>query len=319
METQFGFGPSGRDPYELVIGAHWPEGLGPPLEDGIAPTNIDGIGFKWVALSQDGVYRTLRRMRNPVAVDKMDIKVPPGGGMGAGGFPVDYVQQLVLTKDPNALGAGELKVTHIIAPLQVKLYAASLLKSAGVSLGSTFEVPTWGAGCRQSITYESTGIVSIGGGPPPPILNKCDVVANQIIPVDLGHVPLDQFKKLNDTSPPKHFEIALSNCAVNARPTISFRDKATPPNTDKTVLRLSAPGGQKLAKGFGIIMTREDGTRERIAYGDPGVAKKYEMTLDKSSRTAKLPLSAQYIRTGSDAEVDAGYAGGSAEFTFTFP
>ncbi|NUA30683.1 type 1 fimbrial protein [Cupriavidus basilensis] len=320
LETAFAFGPTAPLlVHELVTGAHWATGFGPPVgADGLAPTNIDGIGFKWEALSSDGVVRTLRKEADPLAVEKMNVLYEPSG-MGNGATIASYKQYLVLTKDPNALPAGEIKVTNIAGGLQVKIYAVDFLKSVGVSLGSTFQVPTLGGGCRQSITYDSTGLVSIGGGPPPPIPNKCDVVANQIIPVDLGSIPIDRFKGLNDTSPPKHFEIALSNCAVNAKPTISFRDKATPPNADKTVLRLSAPGGQSLAQGFGIIMTREDGSRERISYGDPGAARKYEMTLDKAGRTAKLPLSAQYIRTGSDAEVKAGYAGGSAEFTFTFP
>ncbi|AJG19847.1 fimbrial protein [Cupriavidus basilensis] len=321
LETSFTFGSIPLvDAHELVTGAHWTLGFGPPVgADGLAPTNIDGIGFKWEALSSDGVTRTLRKELDPLAVEKMDVLYNPNQSTSIGATIASYKQYLVLTKDPNALPAGEIKVTSVAGGLQVKIYAADFLKSVGVSLGSTFQVPTLGLGCRQSITYDSTGIVGIGGGPPPPILNRCDVVANQIIPVDLGSIPIDRFKRLNDTSPPKHFEIALSNCAANARPTISFRDKAMPPNADKTVLRLSAPGGQSLAQGFGIIMTREDGSRERISYGDPGAARKYEMTLDKLGRTAKLPLSAQYIRTGGDAEVKAGYAGGSAEFTFTFP
>ncbi|MGE8366859.1 fimbrial protein [Cupriavidus sp.] len=321
LTTSFTFGSTPAViAHELVTGAHWAMGFGPPIgTDGIAPTNIDGIGFKWEALSSDGVARTLRKEIDPLAVEKLDVLFQPNLGVQIGSTIASYKQYLVLTKDPNALAAGEIKVTNVASGLQVKIYSADFLKSVGVSLGSTFQVPTLGPGCHQSITYDSTGLVSIGGGPPPPISNKCDVVANQIIPVDLGSIPIDRFKRLNDTSPPKHFEIALSNCAANAKPTISFRDKATPPNADKTVLRLSAPGGQSLAQGFGIIMTREDGSRERISYGDPGAAKKYEMTLDKAGRTAKLPLSAQYIRTGGDAEVMAGYAGGSAEFTFTFP
>lgn len=318
LTTSFRFGTPAGVAHELVAGAHWAPGFGPPVgADGIAQTNVDGIGFKWEALSSDGVTRTLRKEMDPLAVEKMDVKFRVGEA-AIGLTQTDYKQYLVLTKDPSSLGEGEIKVTSIAGGLAVKVYAVDFPKSA-VSLGNTFPLPTSGPGCKQSITYDSTGIVSIGGGPPPPIPNKCDVVANQIIPIDLGSVPINQFRKLNDTSPPKHFEIALSNCAANAKPTISFRDKATPPNADKTVLRLSAPGGQSLAQGFGIIMTREDGSRERIAYGDPGAAKKYEMTLDKPGRTAKIPLSAQYIRTGSDAEVKAGYAGGSAEFTFTFP
>ncbi|WP_255503020.1 fimbrial protein [Cupriavidus sp. UME77] len=321
LSTSFTFGSTPAvDAHELVTGAHWAMGFGPPIgADGIVPTNIDGIGFKWEALSSDGVARTLRKETDPLAVEKINVLLQPNTGIKTGSTIASYKQYLVLTKDPNALPPGEIKVTNVAGGLQVTIHAADFLKSLGVSLGSTFQVPTLGPGCHQSVTYDSTGMVGIGGGPPPPIPNKCDVVANQIIPVDLGSIPIDRFKRINDTSPPKHFEIALSNCAANAKPTISFRDKATPPNADKTVLRLSAPGGQSLAQGFGIIMTREDGSRERISYGDPGAAKKYEMTLDKPGRTAKIPLSAQYIRTGGDAEVKAGYAGGSAEFTFTFP
>ncbi len=317
MTTAFSYSPPTRDAHDLVTGVHWVEGMGAPIPNGIAPTNIDGIGFKWEALSPDGVSRLLLKQINPIAVNLLRVRTE---GLGWPGETVSsYRQFLVLTKDPNTFGPGDIQVTGIPGGLQVRIHSVDFLTSAGVSLGSTFVVPNSNQGCREFITFDSTGIVSIGGSPPPVIPKKCDVVANQIIPVDLGRVPLSQFKALGDTSPPKHFEIALSNCAVNAKPMISFRDKASPPNADKTVLRLSAPAGQSVAQGFGIIMTREDGTRERIAYGDPGAARKYEMTLDKPGRSAKLPLSAQYLRTGSDAELKAGYAGGSAEFTFTFP
>ncbi len=323
MERRFSmttsFSPiSTTEAHELVTGAHWVMGFGPAIgADGVAPTDIDGIGFKWEALSPDGVNRPITKQTDPLAVKKMDVYYDTNGPSGPGGAVTSYKQFLILTRDPNTLGPGEIKVTSIGGGLQVRIHTVDFPTSAGVSLGSTFVVPNSGQGCRGFLTFDSTGIINIVDGPPPVIPKTCDVVANQIIPVDLGRVPLSQFKALGDTSPPKHFEIALSNCAVNAKPMISFRDKASPPNADKTVLRLSAPAGQSVAQGFGIIMTREDGTRERIAYGDPGAATEYEMT--KHGSSAKLPLSAQYLRTGSDAELKAGYAGGSAEFTFTFP
>lgn len=34
---------------------------------------------------------------------------------------------------------------------------------------------------------------------------------------------------------------------------------------------------------------------------------------------AVMPLRAQYIRTGGEGELAPGYAGGGAEFSFTFP
>lgn len=137
-----------------------------------------------------------------------------------------------------------------------------------------------------------------------------------IVPVDLGHVPLSQFAGLHAMSKPVDFNITLSQCAAGAKPTISFRDKAVRPNADKTLLELSAPDGRAVARGFNIVMTNSL-TGERIAYDEPDRAKQYPMK--RAGDNAVMPLSAQYIRTGADAELKAGYAGGAAEFTFTFP
>ncbi|WP_454724652.1 MULTISPECIES: fimbrial protein [Cupriavidus] len=305
-------------PHQLIFAGRWLPGFGPNVGvDGIAPTDIDGIGFKWEAQSTDGVSRIFYKSADPIAVGSTDVKHLVGVGGSQDGFYTNYKQYLVLTKSPNQLPSGDLKVTRIDGGLQAGLYAVDFLTAAAPGLGSTFVRPQPGSpSCNMEQVYDSTGIVSIGGSPPPPIPNKCDVVANQIIPVPLGSFSLAQFPNVNSTSSPVQFAITLSNCTAAAKPTISFRDKSGKPAADKTVLQLYAPGGQSLAAGFGIIMTNEQ-TGGRIAFDNPNVATKYPMA--RSGDTATIALRAQYIRTGTAAELKAGYAGGSAEFTFTFP
>lgn len=88
------------------------------------------------------------------------------------------------------------------------------------------------------------------------------------------------------------------------------------PNADRTLLELRAPDGKAVARGFNIVMTNSL-TDERIVYDEPDRAKQYPMK--RVGDNAVMPLSARYIRTGADAELMAGYAGGAAEFTFTLP
>jgi len=315
LHTEFAYKPA-TVPHTLVIAGHW--SVGPLGSDSIAPTNIDGIGLKWMTVSGAGeTPLPFSSYPTALAADKLALMINDAVGSGSSGRLSGYRQYLVLTKPANLLPPGALQVTRIADNREVKLYARDFLTAAAPALGTIVDLSQATSGtCSLERVYDSTGIVNLGGGPPPPIPNKCDVVANQIIPVNLGTFSVRDFPNANSTSTPVPFAITLNNCTANAKPTISFRDKSNKPTTDKTILQLYAPGGQSLAEGFGIIMTNRS-SGARIAFDNPNVATKYVMT--RSGDTATIQLQAQYLRTGTVAEMKAGYAGGSAEFTFTFP
>ncbi|WGY69920.1 type 1 fimbrial protein [Burkholderia cepacia] len=310
------YGPPGPSAYELVSAGHWE--VGTVVTDGLARTNVDGIALRWSGVDSDGESRKLVQSVYPTAVAKWAINRVEGGGTSVGdNIMVYFEQHLVLTKAATSLPESEIVVNDLLGTPRIRLYAYTLPENAA-SLGSEVILtpPLSPKLCRQSITYTGVGNLTIGGGGGIPVPKQCEVESNMIVPVNLGRASLGQFPSLNATSQPVDFNITLSRCAAAAKPTISFRDKAVQPNADKTLLQLSAPEGQAPARGFNIVMTNGM-TGERISYDEPDSAKQYPMR--RVGDTAVMPLSAQYIRTGTDSELRAGYAGGAAEFTFTFP
>ncbi len=300
--------------HELVYAGRWLPYV--YIRNGIAKTNVDGIGFKWVGVGRDGIERTLTQTSDPLTIATEGLM---------GGRPQDtntgmaiLRQYLILEKPASQLPEGKLVVTDLLGSPVVELHAIDLPKGEAVP-GKTVPVPGFmipPERCNQSIRYTGVENLTIGGGGPIEIPNTCEVQSNLTVPVNLGHFALSQFGSVNATSQPVNFSIVLNRCAAAAKPTISFRDKAAQANPDKTLLQLSAPGGQALARGFNIVMTNGL-TGERIAYDEPGVARRYPMR--RIGETAEMPLRAQYLRTGADGELKPGYAGGAAEFTFTFP
>ncbi len=303
--------------YELVSAGHW--NLGTIITDGLARTNVDGIALRWAGVDSDGEARTLVQNAYPAAVAKSEVVEVEGGSPSIGNvIMVYFLQDLVLTKAATSLPEGDIVVSDLLGTPSIALYAINLPKGTA-SLGTDVRLPELhipSHHCKQSITYTGVGNLTIGGGGGIEVPKQCEVESNMIVPVNLGKASLGQFPSLHATSQPVDFNIALSRCAAAAKPTISFRDKAVQPNADKTLLQLSAPEGTAVARGFNIVMTNGL-TGERIAYDEPDTAKQYPMK--RIGDTAVMPLSAQYIRTGVDTELKAGYAGGAAEFTFTFP
>ncbi|MXN73561.1 fimbrial protein [Burkholderia sp. 4701] len=310
--VSYKFGPVLSGQFELVGAGHWKPGTF--VSDGVARTNVDGIGLRWSG-GKEGDRRTLPQAFVPIAVETKPITSGASGGDSAMFY---FIQELVLTKSPSGLPTGDLYVKDLLGTPAIALYAYTLPKGIA-SIGSAVTVPedlTPANLCKQSISYPGVLALTIGNGGGIVVPQQCEVVSNMIVPVDLGHVPLSQFASLHAMSKPVDFNITLSQCAAAAKPAISFRDKAVRPNADKTLLELSASGGKALARGFNIVMTNSL-TGERIAYDEPDRAKQYPMK--RVGDDAVMPLSARYIRTGADAELKAGYAGGAAEFTFTFP
>ena len=313
--VSFKYGGPGGGAHELVSAGHWVQGT--VVADGVAQTNVDGIGFKWVGVSNDGVERTLPQRSFPMAVAKSEV-VDPGGGNKSDTQIMRYRQLLVLEKRVSQLPQGKLVVKNLPGNPTVALYAVDLPKGA-VSLGGDVTVPEQTIPpnlCKQRRTFVGVGNICIGSECEITVPNRCEIESNMIVPVTLGRFAISNFPSLHATSKPVAFDITLSRCTAVAKPSISFRDKAAKPNPDHTLLQLSAPAGQPVAKGFNIVMTNAL-TGERIAYGEPGAATEYPMR--RTGDMAVMPLRAQYIRTGMDNELAPGYAGGGAEFSFTFP
>lgn len=300
--------------HELVSAAHWMPGS--VVVDGVAQTNVSGIGFKWAGVSDDSSERTLLQSALPMVTAKSELARSVGGGNDA--RMVRFRQFLVLDKPVSQLPEGKLVVKSLLGSPTVAIYAIDFPKGVA-SIGSTVVVPEQTTPpnlCKQVKTFVGVGNVCIGSQCEIQVPNRCEIQSNMIVPVTLGNFSINNFPTVNAMSKPVSFDISLSQCAAAAKPLISFRDKATQPNPDKTLLQLSAPAGQKVARGFNIVMTNAL-TGERIAYGEPGAAVQYPMR--RTGDMAVMPLSAQYIRTGTDAELGPGYAGGGAEFSLTFP
>ncbi|VWL95346.1 fimbrial protein [Burkholderia lata] len=297
--------------HELVGAGHWKTGS--IVTNGVAKTDVNGIGFKWAGVSGDGDENTLLQGSLPMVTVKHNL-----GRANEGGANVQrmlFRQFLVLDKPVSQLPQGKLVVKNLPGNPTVEVYAIDLPKGAA-SVGGTVTVPQQTPLCAQAIAFAGAGNVCIGSECEVQVPNRCEIQSNWIKPVTLGNVAIDRFPSLNAMSEPVSFDITLSQCAVMAKPSISFRDKAAQPNPDKTLLQLSAPAGRSVAHGFNIVMMHRD-TNERIAYGEPGTAPTYPM--HRNADTATIPLSARYIRTGADGELKPGNANGAAEFTFTFP
>ncbi|MBN3771578.1 fimbrial protein [Burkholderia sp. Se-20378] len=297
--------------HELVGAGHWKTGS--IVTNGVAKTDVNGIGFKWAGVSGDGDENTLLQGSLPMVTVKHNLGRANQGGADA--QMMIFRQFLVLDKPVSQLPQGKLVVKNLPGNPTVEVYAIDLPKGAA-SVGGTVTVPQQTPLCAQAIAFAGAGNVCIGSECEVQVPNRCEIQSNWIKPVTLGNVAIDRFPSLNAMSEPVSFDITLSQCAVMAKPSISFRDKAAQPNPDKTLLQLSAPAGRSVAHGFNIVMMHRD-TNERIAYGEPGTAPTYPM--HRNADTATIPLSARYIRTGADGELRPGNANGAAEFTFTFP
>ncbi|EKS9796463.1 MULTISPECIES: fimbrial protein [Burkholderia] len=300
--------------HELVTAGHWAPGS--IVTDGTAQTNVSGIGLQWAGVSGDSVERTLQQGALPMVTAKYGLG--SSGGVGSETQIMRFRQYLVLTKPAAQLPQGKLVVKNLPGNPTVAIYAIDFPKGLA-SVGGTVTVPEQTTPpnlCKQMKAFVGVGNVCIGSECELHVPNRCEVVTNTVKSVTLGNFAISSFPAMHATSKPVNFDITLSNCAAAAKPSISFRDKAPQPNPDKTLLQLSAPAGQAVARGFNIAMKNEL-TGERIAYGEPGTATTYPMR--RTGDLASIPLSAWYVRTGTDAELKPGYAGGGAEFSFTFP
>lgn len=303
-------GSSGSVQHELVSAGYWSPGT--PLANGIAPTNVQGIGFKVLVNSSDGVTRPILQTSSPVALEKEQVQYDTGFGQSPGSSLVtNYLQQLILTSPPNQLPSGELRVKQVEGSSVLSLYAIDFLKGE-VVLGNNVTIPTSNIPrgiCRAPYELMGPMILNMGGLAEIVVPNTCLVETYKTIPVPLGKFSLEDFPKVGATSFPKPFSIELSQCAANARPDITFSDKFGSGDGTGVLGLKSTPGS---AQGFGIVMTNTL-TDQRIRYD--GTA--YEM--ERVGEQARLPLTASYIRMGEDAELKAGEADGAAEFTFSFP
>ncbi|MCK3827589.1 type 1 fimbrial protein [Pseudomonas sp. W2Aug9] len=310
LNANYNFAPAAGIAHELVSMAYW--GPGTPLTDGIAPTNVDGIGLKIYVNSSDGQRRPLLQTPLPIAMEKERVQYDSSAAQTRGSTMVtNYMQQLILTVASSQLPAGKLIVDRVAGSSQLMLYAVDLPRGKA-AFGSSVEVPTDNIPigiCRAPYLLMGPAAINMGNGGPIEIPNTCDVQTYQTIPVQLGRMSLNDFPQVGATSMPVHFAIELSQCAANAKPEITFTDKYGPP-ADPTILTLEPSATS--AQGFGIVMINEL-THQVVRYD--GAA--YPMK--RAGDGAKIPLSAHYVRQGHDETLKAGAANGAAEFTFTFP
>lgn len=296
-------------PHELVTAGAWTQTGGFGKYDTM-PTNVRGIGFRVKVRQRTlGGPDQLVPIR-PTVLDKVEVD-------SSQAMINTYIQELVLTVPPSQLPSGELKVTKIDGSATLNLWTASMPKDEA-QVGDHFELPPNFPPriCRLHYQLSSqNALVEGGGGGPPPISNKCQVEV-ETIPVKLGDFTLGDFPAVNATTREQPFALTLSNCAASAKPEVTFTDKYRTAGAQAPVdiLNLS-PGG---AEGIGIVMykepTQDNPARQRVRYDGT----RYK--LDRSGDMARLPLSASYIRTATNAsQLRIGQANGAAEFTFTFP
>ncbi|ROL90238.1 fimbrial protein [Pseudomonas chlororaphis] len=311
LNANYVFGPaSGNVRHELVSAGYWTGGT--PLPEGIAPTNVSGIGFKVAVNSSDGVLRPITQSPSPVAFEKELVQYDSSAGQNQrSSLATNYIQYLILTVPPNQLPSGKLTVDRVDGSAQLMLYAVDLLQGEA-RLGAGITIPPTNIPngiCRTPYPLMGPAIINMGGGGPIVVPNTCEVEAYRTLPVDLGRFAISTFASVGDTSPAKSFSIELSRCAANARPTIMFNDKYAK-GSGASLLQLNS--SRQAAQGVAIVMTNAL-TGQRITYD----SREYEM--QRVGDGARIPLRASYIRTGSSEELKAGDADGAAEFTFTFP
>ncbi|MFC6299297.1 fimbrial protein [Pseudomonas sp. CCM 7893] len=311
LNANYVYGPaSGNTHHELVSAGYWTGGT--PLPEGIAPTNVSGIGFKIAVSSSDGVLRPITQSPLPVAFEKESIQYDSSAGQNQrSSLATNYIQYLILTVPPSQLPGGKLIVERVDGSAQLMLYAVDLVQGEA-RLGGGITVPVTNIPngiCRTPYPLMGPAIINVGGGGPITLPNTCQVEAYKTLPVELGRFAINTFPEVGSTSTPTPFSIELSQCAVNARPAITFRDKYAK-STDSTILGIDPV--QNAAKGFGIIVINGL-TEQRIRYDFTS----YEM--QRVGDRARMPLRASYIRTGGVGELKAGKANGAVEFTFTFP
>lgn len=309
VDYDYGFIQAGKR-YELVAGADWMTGTGVDA-NGVAQTNVQGIGLQLWVRGQDGQERLLHLNPSMVALDKDPVSWPVDSPDQKGSLTMtNYIQRLVLTAPPQTLPEGEFEVTGVHEGVGLKLTHVSYEQDRvayGGHMSATY-VPE-GGGCNSQLEYFGSEILKMGGGGTVPIPNTCEVLAQADVPVNLGNFAPSDFPNPGDTSPERSFAVAMSRCSANAKPIVTFDDN-NGATAGAGILNLRNDPG--VARGFGIVIHRaEQGDRVLLGqgYAAPVVGDE-----------ARLELKASYIRTAIDAsDMHPGAANGNAQFTFTFP
>jgi len=297
-------------PHELVLGGAW-RGVGYPQAFDTVRTNIDGIGFRVVYDGENhhSDDRNIPSNGSPLVLGKIKTSTESPSTV------IIYRQELVLLTDPANLPSGVLRITDISGGAGLELTTGDTVKGA-LSVGGRFEKPSSNPSdvCWKTYQLSSAQMLDMGGGLPPPIVNKCEV-ATKVVPVSLGRFSLKEvLSSPSWTSTPQDFKLRFSECTAQAKPQIWFQDKNTPNNAGET-LSLDGSG----ATGIGIAMYTTAGSPRRVRYAAnaPGNDAQYKLEHLDNDR-AQLTLRAQYVRNG-DPVVKAGQANGTAMFTVTYP
>lgn len=303
LNTQYGMLDAAGKPHELVSAGRWSRGT--LLVDGVAPTNVRGIGFKMVVRSSDGQSRPLTQaFEGPVALEKSNIKYSPEVSLKSTSV-THYTQSLVLMVPVSELPGGKLEISRVGGTAQLQLYAVDLPKGAA-ALGQPITIPSdsFPPGiCRELQTFGGAELI----GKTLTISSSCVVMTKNVVR-QLGRFSSADFPTLYSTSPPsQEVTLQLSQCTALARPRVSFTD-LSPRRCEAGILGLMKQGGQ-VASGLGIVMFND-----RIKRIECDTS--YEVERTPGSNNATFDFRAQYIRIG---RVTPGAANGAVTFEFTFP
>lgn len=303
LPTQYSILGAGGKAHELVSAGYWSRGT--LLVDGVAETNVRGIGFKIAVRSSDGVSRTIvQAPDDPIALEKTDVQYL--GSAMSSSMLTRYTLSLVLTVPASQLPAGKLEVTHVDGSAGLVLYAVDLPKGVAM-LGQPFKVPTeiFPPGiCRKLHTISGTELIGESK-----TLPKTCVVVTKNVTRPLGHFTPADFPAIDSVSPPsEEVRLQLSDCSAIARPQVSFTD-ASSRRCESGILGLLPSSGKVVAQGIGIVMFNDK--IRRIHCATP-----YEVERIAGTNNASFNFRAQYIRIG---HVTPGDANGAVTFEFTFP
>ncbi|EBX6015100.1 fimbrial protein [Salmonella enterica subsp. enterica serovar Portland] len=176
-----------------------------------------------------------------------------------------------------------------------KLIALALLTSAGMSASAMAD----------------DGKVNFVGNI---IESGCEVNSSISSPmnVTLGDVAKTAFNAAGDTAANTEFTLVLTNCPteLQGKPVVVKYD-GTPDQTNNDYLQLTDYGSTGVASGVAIQLLNASGSE--LPLGNSS-----ESTVIAASGSTNLNFFARYIATAAVADIDAGTANGSVNFTLAY-
>jgi type 1 fimbria pilin len=255
------------------------------------PTNIPGIGLRWIYSSASTDNGILQRSATPLVLAEEPAVT---SAIGISSIQLQTRQELVLTGNTEG---GKVSST----PGATTNFSMDAVNSAGIESRL----------CSAIGDFGDKYTLDLG---PIQVQNVCEIETPSI-QVMMGQFSTIDFPSINSPSAygGTRFSIRLNNCTAAAKPNIYFFDINNRANTSNLLsISSSIANGSYPAQGISIrlkLLTND----QTVSFGS--ATNSYSMG-SVIGNMLEMPLQADYIRTGT---VAPGHANAAAEFFIDYP